>query len=135
MPCRFSPNENSRVKVVLEVRLLESIFASCSETSSNFDSKSGFTVLGFLPICFSNDELRSLFFPIRSVYRIPDNSHWPLLLLFLHSRVGVLILPLPLWSRTGQVNCSIPNCYKIWRTLQLQKVCRDLTFLLGYAIF
>ena len=92
-----------------------SMFGSCSEISSNFDTRLVFTVFGSFPICFSNGDLLSFFLLIRNEYRSSDSPDWSffiIICLFARNRSFVVrishsILPFPLWSRTGQVICSI----------------------------
>ena len=91
---------------------------SNSKTSNNFLTTLDFTVYCSFFNCFSNDDLPSFFLLIRSACKTPDSpdlSFATTICLFARRcsfivRISRSILPFPVWSRTGQVMCSIPNC-------------------------
>ena len=77
-----------------------------------------FTVLGSFPRCFSNGDFPLFFLLTLSAYRIsdsPDLSLVKTICLFALSRSLIVLISLsiflfPIWSLSGHVSCSIPNC-------------------------
>ena len=88
---------------------------STSETPIILSTMLFFTVFGFRPYNFSNGDFPSAFSPILNAYKISDNpdlSFFSTMFLFVRRRsimvrINRSILPIPLWSRTGQVTWFI----------------------------